>query len=181
MPGPDELPASIRDLAFRNGIPVRPDPDFHKDLDVLVRGLRALSAPSARRKTAPADAAEAASSPTSGSEGRSGEDPAAEERRGIGTSPAARLLVRTLRRSSKVRTFGWIIAALVVALAVPVAYIAWWYFVPMLWEWSTESWWLWIVKWWLLLVACAAPFYVVWGAKWLVDYVARAALEAEAS
>jgi hypothetical protein len=32
MPSVEELPPSLQDLAFRNGIPVRPDPDFHRDV-----------------------------------------------------------------------------------------------------------------------------------------------------
>ena len=39
MPDAEELPQSIRDLAFRNATPVRPDPDFHKDMDRLIRGI----------------------------------------------------------------------------------------------------------------------------------------------
>jgi TIR domain len=41
MPGEQELPEDIRDLSYRNGIPVRPDPDFHKDIDRLIAGLEA--------------------------------------------------------------------------------------------------------------------------------------------
>jgi uncharacterized membrane protein YeaQ/YmgE (transglycosylase-associated protein family) len=40
MPSVEELPPSLQDLAFRNGIPVRPDPDFHRDVDRLVSGLK---------------------------------------------------------------------------------------------------------------------------------------------
>jgi uncharacterized membrane protein YeaQ/YmgE (transglycosylase-associated protein family) len=40
MPSIDELPPSLQDLAFRNGIPVRPDPDFHRDVDRLLSGLK---------------------------------------------------------------------------------------------------------------------------------------------
>ena len=29
----------MRGLSFRNGLPVRPDPDFHKDVDRLIRGI----------------------------------------------------------------------------------------------------------------------------------------------
>jgi hypothetical protein len=36
MPMEDELPESIKDLAFRHATPVRPDPDFHKDIDRLI-------------------------------------------------------------------------------------------------------------------------------------------------
>lgn len=39
MPPEATLPAEISALACRNGIPVRPDPDFHKDLDRLIAGL----------------------------------------------------------------------------------------------------------------------------------------------
>jgi len=34
------LPPSIQDLSFRNGIDVRPDPDFHRDMDRLIEDLR---------------------------------------------------------------------------------------------------------------------------------------------
>jgi hypothetical protein len=36
IPRPDELPAQIRDLAFRNGTPIRSDPDFHRDISRLI-------------------------------------------------------------------------------------------------------------------------------------------------
>ena len=36
MPGPDSLPESIRDLAFRHGVPIRYDPDFHKYMNRLI-------------------------------------------------------------------------------------------------------------------------------------------------
>lgn len=39
MPSPQDLPESLRELAFRNGMPVRPDPDFHRDVDRLVAQL----------------------------------------------------------------------------------------------------------------------------------------------
>ena len=41
MPRADELPAELRDLAFRNAAPVRPDPDFHRDMDRLIEALTA--------------------------------------------------------------------------------------------------------------------------------------------
>ena len=41
MPAETELPQGLRTLAYRNGIAVRPDPDFHKDLDRLITGLEA--------------------------------------------------------------------------------------------------------------------------------------------
>jgi uncharacterized membrane protein YeaQ/YmgE (transglycosylase-associated protein family) len=40
MPSIDDLPPSLHDLAFRNGTHIRPDPDFHRDVDRLVAGLR---------------------------------------------------------------------------------------------------------------------------------------------
>jgi hypothetical protein len=39
VPPESDLPDDLRDLAYRNGIDVRPDPDFHKDLDRLIAGL----------------------------------------------------------------------------------------------------------------------------------------------
>ena len=39
MPSKSELPKSIGELADRNGIPVRPDPDFSGDVDRLARAL----------------------------------------------------------------------------------------------------------------------------------------------
>ena len=35
IPLAERLPASIQDLSYRNGISVRPDPDFHRDMDRL--------------------------------------------------------------------------------------------------------------------------------------------------
>ncbi|MGI9224455.1 MAG: toll/interleukin-1 receptor domain-containing protein, partial [Woeseiaceae bacterium] len=40
MPSKDELPESMRDLAFRNGTVIRPAPDFHADIDRLVNSLK---------------------------------------------------------------------------------------------------------------------------------------------
>ncbi len=40
MPKESDLPSSIKSLAYRNGIPVRPDPDFHKDIDRLISGIQ---------------------------------------------------------------------------------------------------------------------------------------------
>jgi hypothetical protein len=39
MPGQDRLPPGMAELTYRNGIPVRPDPDFHRDMDRLIREL----------------------------------------------------------------------------------------------------------------------------------------------
>lgn len=36
MPSSDELPAPLKKLAFRNGTKIRPDPDFHKDMNRLI-------------------------------------------------------------------------------------------------------------------------------------------------
>ena len=41
VPGEEELPSSLGPLAYRNGIEVRPDPDFHGDMDRLIRGVEA--------------------------------------------------------------------------------------------------------------------------------------------
>lgn len=42
MPGAEELPESLQGLAYRNAAQARPDPDFHHDLDRLIRNLEAV-------------------------------------------------------------------------------------------------------------------------------------------
>ncbi len=39
VPQAEELPESLLTLSYRNGLPLRPDPDFHHDMDRLVRGI----------------------------------------------------------------------------------------------------------------------------------------------
>ena len=39
MPAEDKLPPSLRKLIYRNGIPVRAAPDFHRDMDRLIAAL----------------------------------------------------------------------------------------------------------------------------------------------
>ena len=39
IPAPDKFPHSLQSLAYRNGINVRPDPDFHGDMDRLIKGI----------------------------------------------------------------------------------------------------------------------------------------------
>ncbi len=39
MPGHEQLPLPLQALAFRNGIAVRRDPDFHRDMDRLLNSL----------------------------------------------------------------------------------------------------------------------------------------------
>jgi TIR domain-containing protein len=39
IPAADKLPGSLQSLAYRNGINVRPDPDFHGDMDRLIKGI----------------------------------------------------------------------------------------------------------------------------------------------
>jgi hypothetical protein len=39
LPADSALPPSLRALAYRNGMSVRPDPDFHRDMDRLIAGL----------------------------------------------------------------------------------------------------------------------------------------------
>ncbi len=41
IPAETELPQSLRSLAYRHGIAVRADPDFHRDMDRLIAGLEA--------------------------------------------------------------------------------------------------------------------------------------------
>jgi hypothetical protein len=42
MPSADLLPTSIQAIAYRNGIAIRPDPDFHKDAGRLVTALTSI-------------------------------------------------------------------------------------------------------------------------------------------
>lgn len=39
MPGEEDLPVSLKQLVYQNGIPIRPDPDFHRDMDRLIAAL----------------------------------------------------------------------------------------------------------------------------------------------
>lgn len=39
MPAEEDLPAGLKELAFRNGIQIRPDPDFHNDMTRLIKSL----------------------------------------------------------------------------------------------------------------------------------------------
>ena len=39
MPLAERLPASLKRLVYQNGIPIRPDPDFHRDMDRLIAAL----------------------------------------------------------------------------------------------------------------------------------------------
>jgi hypothetical protein len=39
IPRDSELPTGLRELPFLQGIPVRPDPDFHNDVDRLIAGI----------------------------------------------------------------------------------------------------------------------------------------------
>jgi hypothetical protein len=49
VPQAGDLPEGLRELAFRHGLQVRPDPDFHHDMERLINGindvLAARSAP----------------------------------------------------------------------------------------------------------------------------------------
>ena len=40
VPQESELPPSLSGLAYRNGLAVRPDPDFHRDMDRLIEGVQ---------------------------------------------------------------------------------------------------------------------------------------------
>ena len=43
MPTAEDLPPSLRPLAYRNGMPVRPDPDFRRDMERLIAALKTRS------------------------------------------------------------------------------------------------------------------------------------------
>jgi formylglycine-generating enzyme required for sulfatase activity len=45
VPPPEELPECLRELSFRHGLQIRPNPDFHHDTDRLIEGIeKALAA-----------------------------------------------------------------------------------------------------------------------------------------
>jgi serine/threonine protein kinase len=54
VPTPAELPESLRQLSFRNAAPIRPDPDFHTDMDRLIVGIE-RAVVEARRRSDPND------------------------------------------------------------------------------------------------------------------------------
>jgi hypothetical protein len=39
MPEEDQLPPSLQKLVYRNAISIRPDPDFHRDMDRLIAAI----------------------------------------------------------------------------------------------------------------------------------------------
>lgn len=39
IPAEDDLPSSLKELPLHNGVPIRSDPDFHKDLDRLIASI----------------------------------------------------------------------------------------------------------------------------------------------
>jgi len=39
LPAEEHLPPSLRQLVYQNGMPIRPDPDFHHDIDRLISAL----------------------------------------------------------------------------------------------------------------------------------------------
>ena len=45
MPSAEDVPQSIRPVVYRNGIPVRSDPDFHTDMDRVIAGLDGYGRP----------------------------------------------------------------------------------------------------------------------------------------
>ena len=52
MPHPLSLPGDLESLAFRNAMPVRRDPDFHKDMDRLLKDLHVFGGAASRELTA---------------------------------------------------------------------------------------------------------------------------------
>ena len=65
MPSVEDLPESLRPLAFRNGTPIRRDPDFHKDMDRLINGLKErldIAATAQVQESQPSDSGSAAGS-----------------------------------------------------------------------------------------------------------------------
>ncbi len=53
IPPESELPASLRELAYRNALSVRDDPDFRGDMNRLIEAIRKVSDPPAGSQVAP--------------------------------------------------------------------------------------------------------------------------------
>ena len=47
IPQAEELPESLRELAYRQGLRVRPNPDFRHDVERLIRGIEDVVSDSA--------------------------------------------------------------------------------------------------------------------------------------
>lgn len=43
IPSEEQLPPSLQSLAYRNGLAIRTDPDFHTDMERLIKGIQAHS------------------------------------------------------------------------------------------------------------------------------------------
>ena len=52
MPSEEDIPGSIRPFVYRNGVPVRPDPDFHRDIDRVIAGIDGYGRPAPPEATA---------------------------------------------------------------------------------------------------------------------------------
>ena len=52
MPSEEDIPESIRPFVYRNGVPVRPDPDFHRDIDRVLVGIDGFGRPAPPAATA---------------------------------------------------------------------------------------------------------------------------------
>jgi hypothetical protein len=63
MPKGSALPPGLSSLTFRNGTPIRPDPDFHHDMNRLIKGLEQYVSPQSK-PAAQVRPAPAASTPT---------------------------------------------------------------------------------------------------------------------
>ena len=53
VPPAESLPPSLQGLAYRHGMPIRPDPDFRRDIERLVAGLSGMSPRPAPKKPDP--------------------------------------------------------------------------------------------------------------------------------
>jgi hypothetical protein len=53
IPSPDALPGKLQQLAYRNAVSIRPDPDFSSDVARLIEALEKLGPPPPRKPTTP--------------------------------------------------------------------------------------------------------------------------------
>jgi hypothetical protein len=52
MPGEADLPRSLQELAYRNGMSIRHDPHFHADVDLLIKNMETLASTPSRTTSA---------------------------------------------------------------------------------------------------------------------------------
>lgn len=64
MPSEEDLPAELKEFAYRNGMSIRHDPYFHRDIDHLIESLESVFAASVSTKVEPIETRESPTNDT---------------------------------------------------------------------------------------------------------------------